>query len=130
MTTLEGKAKRAVDSLEGALLDFWVAKAAGAEFRYAWAFDGSQNERRTFLENWGTEQAWGIGRFEPSSDWGHGGPFVEKYKIRVYPSIHEGYWDAKLGNWTVGGKTPLIAAMRAFVASKFGGEVDNPEWLQ
>ena len=72
-----------------------------------------------------------------STDWAQGGPIIEREKISVsawglinwkaltlrYPNDveteHTGY-----------GETPLIAAMRCYVASKLGDEVDVPEELK
>lgn len=80
------------------------------------------------------------GRTAPpySTDWAQGGPIIERELIRVVaPSIQGIDWTALiqhhpigLNNWSQGfGPTPLIAAMRAFVASKLGYEVEVPEEL-
>lgn len=60
------------------------------------------------------------------TDWAHGGPIIEREKINLWT---EGYdWEAtqygKLQEW---GPTPLVAAMRCYVGSKLGNEVDVPE---
>jgi len=66
-----------------------------------------------------------------SSSWAQGGPIIEREKIQI------GYfpdgWRAQ--NWqgkhnTQCGHTPLIAAMRCYVASKFGDEIEVPKELQ
>lgn len=69
--------------------------------------------------------------FSPSIDWAQGGPIIEESRIGVYPS------DAKSGQWAarnlelthIYGPTPLIAAMRCYVISKLGEEVDVPDGL-
>ena len=70
--------------------------------------------------------------YEPSTDWSQGGPIIEREKIG---SLHEarGVWSAST-KWedpakVFYGKTKLIAAMRCYVASKLGAEVEIPEEL-
>ena len=60
-----------------------------------------------------------------SKDWAQGGPIIERELIAIH-----GDWKATLGEGTYEGPTPLIAAMRCYVASKLGAEVDVPELLQ
>ena len=66
----------------------------------------------------------------PSMDWGQGGPIIEREMITVGPAKHEGFmawaWPKKDGFW---GDSPLIAAMRCYVAAKLGDEVEVPEGL-
>ena len=74
--------------------------------------------------------------YEPSTDWSQGGPIIEREGITV---IHLGDdwqddWQARRGDghWQgelIGGPTPLIAAMRCYVASKLGDEIDMPKEL-
>jgi hypothetical protein len=74
--------------------------------------------------------------FNPSTDWAQGGPIIEREGITV---IHigedwEDTWQARKGDghwqgYLSGGQTPLIAAMRCYVASTLGVEVDIPEEL-
>lgn len=62
-----------------------------------------------------------------SSDWLFGGPIIEREKIAVRPSrLYVNGWVAHASNGTVVyiGGTPLIAAMRCYVASRLGDEVD------
>lgn len=67
--------------------------------------------------------------FEPSSVWNHGGPLIERERIviawergRVWASVYSPGERVRRSF----GPTPLIAAMRAFVKSKFGPEVELP----
>lgn len=63
-----------------------------------------------------------------STDWSQGGPIIEREGIDTYQS---GVWVAEIGGkHTTEGPTPLIAAMRCFVASRLGDEVNIPEELQ
>ena len=62
----------------------------------------------------------------PSTDWAQGGPIIERERICL---IDQGgdYWQALWGWKEAFGPTPLIAAMRCFVASKLGDEVEVPD---
>ncbi len=66
--------------------------------------------------------------FCPSTDWAQGGPIIQREHIALWS---EGYdWEAKrYGQHESWGETPLIAAMRCYVASKLGDEVDIPSEL-
>ena len=59
-----------------------------------------------------------------SSDWAFGGPIIQREMIAIY-----GDWNATLGEGTYEGPTPLIAAMRCYVASVLGDEVEVPDGL-
>jgi len=67
-----------------------------------------------------------------STDWAIGGPIIEREGICLWS---EGYdWEAKIqigsGEWlTEWAETPLIAAMRCYVASKLGDTIDIPKEL-
>jgi hypothetical protein len=72
-------------------------------------------------------------RVKPDSDWATGGPIIEREEIFLAKSVLGG-WSASIytgpRNCVVyGGPTPLIAAMRCYVASKLGDEVEIPEEL-
>lgn len=65
--------------------------------------------------------------FEPSRDWGQAGPIIEQERITVqfgpqWTAVHS----KRLGRPSYG-PTPLVAAMRCFVASRLGDEVDVPD---
>jgi len=64
-----------------------------------------------------------------STDWAQGGPIIEREQIAVMPCPRG--WAARIGfgGQYVEGPTPLIAAMRAFVASKLDDEVEVPDEL-
>ena len=81
-----------------------------------------------------------------SSDWAQGGPIIEREAIAMSPKP-DGLWAAyapkgarlvqhegravEVFNWYFKqeGSTPLIAAMRCYVASKLGDSVEIPEEL-
>lgn len=66
---------------------------------------------------------------EYSTDWAHGGPIIEQQGIALY--LYGDYqWNAHVGGRESVGPTPLIAAMRCFVASHLGDEIEVPEELK
>lgn len=68
-----------------------------------------------------------------SSDWAQGGPIVERERIDLswaFSSPHDwSAWPKNDGTRRTDGPTPLIAAMRCFVASRLGDEVEVPDEL-
>jgi hypothetical protein len=60
--------------------------------------------------------------------WEHGGPIIERERINI---TYDDVWTAEdVDGETQWGPTLLIAAMRCYVASKLGDEVDVPEELK
>ena len=73
------------------------------------------------------------GNYDPSTDWSQGGPIIEREKIGI-ECDDQGVWFASYDlspeqAWGATGPTPLIAAMRCYVASKLGDEIDIPKEL-
>ena len=66
-------------------------------------------------------------RYAPSTDWAQGGPIIERGLIVISPDPQHG-WRANpyMDLTEFYGPTPLVAAMRCYVASKLGGEVEIP----
>lgn len=70
--------------------------------------------------------------FDYSTNWQQGGPIIEREKIDLAsPSPIDPSWCAMQWRFSHGmkGPTPLIAAMRCYVASKMGNEIEIPEEL-
>ena len=75
--------------------------------------------------------------FEPdgcdsySTDWQLGGLIIERERITIW-AFDDVTWRAQLDTATdpLEAPTPLIAAMRCYVASKLGDEVEVPEELK
>jgi len=68
-----------------------------------------------------------FGIYEPSKQWEHGGPIISRERISIKPySIMMAGWFASVGKGFYQGDTPLIAAMRCYVASKLGKKVEIP----
>ena len=64
---------------------------------------------------------------ETSTDWSQAGPIIEREKIDVMPTFGNQWHSTDVsGHVTRFGPTPLIAAMRCYVASKLGDEVQVP----
>ena len=114
----------------GQVLDWMVAKCEG--------FDaiGYEKSRLAFHVNRPrpTDDAQPR-RYQPSTNWAQGGPIIEKEGISIKRRSESGNrWVST--NFTkdsygimTDGPTPLIAAMRCFVVSKLGDEVEVPEEL-
>ena len=72
-----------------------------------------------------------FGRFNPSTDWAQGGPIIEREGI-LFARTNDGEmyraWIVRR-NASAIGPAHLIAAMRCYVASKLGDEVEIPEEL-
>ena len=68
-----------------------------------------------------------------STDWSQGGPIIEREAILFHPAANQRFMAFFRKTGTSGivgfGETHLIAAMRAYVASKLGDEVEIPEEL-
>ena len=95
--------------LTGAALDWAVAKC-----------EGLLHDDGTVSDYW-----------QPSELWEQGGPIIEREKIAVWHRGDEWPWRAQQSDTShlKGGTTPLIAAMRCYVASKLGKEVEIPKEL-
>jgi len=81
--------------------------------------------------------------FSPSTRWSQGGPIIEREGIELlcnvtermaarFKSAHADWFACLRSNRLEHhhGPTPLIAAMRCYVASKLGEEVEVPDELQ
>ena len=70
--------------------------------------------------------------YTPSTDWAQGGPIIEREKIQLSTLSKGKEWRAALiygQDHIQYGPTPLIAAMRCYVASKMGDVVEVPDEL-
>lgn len=133
-----------VSELEGPELDYWVGMANGFKCKFS-RFHPDYGER----DDYETPKTWamlprdGYGpliwyEYNPLTDWSQGGPISEREGISVEVHCSE---NGKPTSWKAGwkwpmsgicvnrrwqcGSTPLIAAMRCFVASKYGEEVPD-----
>lgn len=134
-----------VSELSGALLDYWVARSLGWEKGTnskglrGWARLMSPIAHNCRVADW--DGVW-VDPLTPafSTDWSEGGPIIERERLIIgtrQRMADTGRWTHlhwvgraynptnRWNNYAPGfaGDTPLVAAMRSFVASKFGEEV-------
>ena len=122
--------------LTGIALDWFVAKCEG----YVSALSACQS---VLVERDGV-----VDYFNPSVNWGWGGPIIEREGINLSVDYQDDAlsndmvqtgWKGNLWNNSVPGTsgflqwaygpTPLIAAMRCYCCSKLGDEVEIPDEL-
>jgi hypothetical protein len=130
-----------VATLEGFLLDWAVAKC-----------DGKSNDCEIYAGNvlYGSVTS-GLTHYSPSTSWLWGGPIIEREGLYLRAVRREGHpldglWLAAPSSDNTGtivqwvkrkewkghystGPTVLIAAMRCYVASALGDEIELPEGL-
>lgn len=121
--------------LTGAALDWAVAKCEDMGTHLRNLMEASQEDSNCRVLacclHEETLYEWG-----PSTNWIQGGPIIEREGIDLYWMQHgtpdfKASWQARKVNvgQMFSGPTPLIAAMRCYVASKLGDEVEIPEEL-
>ena len=117
-----------VSELTGAALDWAVAKCEGLLIIDGGNLQVFKGQLKVHPAKLGTVYA-------PSTDWAQGGPIIGREKISLRPD----YWEnggckafidrggsAKNIIAPMHGPTPLIAAMRCYVASKLGDDIEVP----
>jgi hypothetical protein len=114
--------------LTGSLLDYWVAAAIGHIPKMV----GHGCE----IDDWNRLGTLVNGfRFQPSTDWNHGGPIIERERLIIKPygdgtygADYEFDYDAPgcfYPHTAQEGPTVLVAAMRAVVCRAFGSDVQD-----
>lgn len=71
-------------------------------------------------------------RYDPSGDWGQGGPLIDKHILQVKFYVNEQpdtRWRAETHDGWGEGPTPLVAACRAILADVLGETVEVPREL-
>ncbi|ARK81010.1 hypothetical protein BOC40_11805 [Burkholderia pseudomallei] len=122
-----------VGELSGALLDYWVCKGEGLNVIVAMRENCGDTEPSCLEVN---DRGVRILRHMPSTTWAEGGPIIDRVPFGIFERV-DGEWAAGIYRPQAGmrdlciayqtGETLLIAAMRAYVASKFGDEVPDEE---
>lgn len=115
----------ATKDLIGAALDWAVAKCEGFEVAF------TTNKEVVILREGVADY------FDPHRNWGWGGPIIEREAHNLFKHNGGTEWccacnvprDGYAAIVTADGPTPLIAAMRCYVASKMGSEIEVPEEL-
>lgn len=126
-----------VAEASGRALDALVAMAEGVKeftsdgITFGFELNG---QRKVLAKGWAAGMAWC-----PSEFWSQGGPLIEREEIgikRRAPCMKGEEWEATGSITAKGtgyrhavGPTPLIAAMRCYVMSKLGDEVEVPDEL-
>ena len=112
-------------------LDWLVAKCEGHESRCPWLL-----EKEGYAAWQSYENAWGNPLPNYSTNWAQGGPIIDREGISLIRQTPD-RWVSEYSNGCdrfdharSHGPTPLIAAMRCYVASKMGEEVEVPDELQ
>lgn len=125
------------NELQGAALDWAVAKA-----------NGNENGYRYCVSPYFYWPSGNAATYAPSWDWEQGGPIIERSISKVFRNVG-GSWSAMIlidvpltpeergtslalsrrAQFNGAGPTPLIAAMRCYVASKLGDIVEVPDEL-
>lgn len=123
-----------VSELEGAWLDYFVAKAEGHEWRCSWMLE------KDGMQAWQSyEHAWGNPTPPYSSDWEFGGPLLQKHELgcafdrrgvwlavrATGPNYDTSLWSMlRSEGQETEGSTALEAICRAVVRAKFGDEIE------
>jgi hypothetical protein len=121
-----------VSDLNEAALDWAAAKCLG--FKYIHVFKGDRVQ--VMVSNKKDSSYY----FNPSDNWAQGGEIIEQEEIsikHVVPAMRDSIWQAfpsltakgAGGKWGVG-PTPLVAAMRCYVATRLGEDIELPEELK
>lgn len=139
--------KKQVAELEGAELDYWVARADGEKVKIIPLNLSPNDDKETriffrvdesgFMYDGRVgvgDDPWNENVYSPSTDGRRGQWIIERELISTYASLVDGgllHWVACCERMPSRkgyiGPTPLIAAMRAFVSSKFGDTVEIEE---
>lgn len=105
--------------LTGAALDWAVAKCEGIDY-----MKDDVRFRGAYARKY-------------STDWAQGGPIIEREKIGFWAytldeegNENPGWYAETFAGSVATGPTPLLAAMRCYVISKLGYEVELPEELK
>ncbi len=113
--------------LSGAALDWAVASIE---------LTGHDDYTNVLMVTVGDDNDW---KYNPSTDWSQAGPIIEREGMDLNPhgvdsSNGRTHWRASIqwldqADFEAIAQTPLIAAMRCYVASKLGDEVEVPDDL-
>lgn len=131
--------KSVTAKLTGKALNYAVAKALGGRGLFydsiATHWIKIDGKDRALSKGWAQS-------FTPSENWSHGGPIIENAQLCVgfkhqpdpaHYQLNESetvcWARTTSGGYLSHGPTPLIAAMRCYVASILGAEVNIPETL-
>lgn len=130
--------KHRINELDGALLDAAVAKAEGqavVERQGMYWIEWPQCDEDADVDHFDRQTRKGYDAYQPSLDWCEGGPIIDRahistgFNVEDYSTLSEPWYaecNGEQGQVWDRGPTALVAAMRAYVASKLGEEVELP----
>lgn len=125
--------KICANELNGVALDWAVAMSQGLTDKTLKI--GYMTALEVIIDEYGELYDMRYGRqYSPSTNWSQGGPIIEREEIATHrweceehrnPEIR---WRAELPRKGIfaKGPTPLVAAMRCYVASKLGEDIEVP----
>lgn len=133
MKTVKTTKALRTEELTGAALDWAVAQCEYDNRRYNYGSPCFSPTTKRVYETKGLQEI-GV-NFAPSEEWKQGGPIIEREKVSIQWAM--GCWAAVPDRTNYSncdapyfyGPTPLIAAMRCYVASKMGDTIEVPEEL-
>lgn len=103
------------NELTGAALDYAVAKCEGvSDLWFLQFYEGDVEDGEPPECHY-------------STDWVLAGPIIEREGISLFNCYGDSEWSASTEGYEYHATTPLVAAMRCYVASKLGDEVEIPE---
>ena len=107
-----------VSEASGIVLDWMVAKCEGKFIKATTPVIMVMDEGKAYSYS-----------YQPAKDGAQGGPIIEREKIATNFSVKRNCWFAEnfMETDAESGTTPLEAAMRCYVASKLGYEVEVPD---
>ena len=117
--------------LTGIALDWAVAKCKYPELVWGSSIGIHHASHQIVIPHLPEPQCY----WNPSTNWAQGGPIIERERIAVDYRDTFDWWVAYVNGGTdeeygCTGPTPLIAAMRCYVASTLGDDVEIPEELK
>lgn len=110
-----------VTSLDGALLDFWVAKSENLKLLPALS-----EEEQPHVNGSGY---WHPSTYHPSSDWSQGGEIISNEWYSIEDALIEWFGPGWPYIKAIT-ESPLKWLMRAYVKTKFGDEVEEIEFVR
>jgi hypothetical protein len=112
--------------LTGAALDWAVAKIEHPDLLWGSGIGVHHASHQIVIPHLPEPQCY----WSPSTNWAQGGPIIERELIEIYPLCNVEWGARKVDSEgdliRFYGDTPLIAAMRCYVAAKLGEIVDVP----
>ena len=127
--------------LTGAALDWAVGVAEGIQWDSDDPEVGLYHRRSRYDRlvlgalDYDIMEDWGLTPYEPSTNWAQGGPIIEREGISVLYRVGVNMTASINGQYeqTIGymhkGNIGLLVAMRCYVASKLGDDIDLPKEL-